>query len=61
MKENLPTIFLNLLFLLFSFSVERIVMFDNSYEREEKEISIKKRSFPVRMCNKSYQILFKYE
>ena len=61
MKENLPTVFLNLLFLLFSFSIERIAMFDNSHEREEKEISKKKKSFPVQIFNKSCQILFKYE
>ena len=57
-KKKLINNILKSTLLLFSFSVERIAMFDNSYEREEKEGSKKERSFPVQIFNKSYQVLF---
>lgn len=60
-KKKLINNILKSTLLLFSFSVERIAMFDNSYEREEKEGSKKEKSFPVQIFTKSCQVLFKYE
>ena len=44
-KKNLINNILKSTLLLFSFSGERIAMFDNSYEREEKEGSKKTGPF----------------
>ena len=57
-KKKLINNILKSTLLLFSFSVERIAMFDSSYEREEKEGSKKEWSFPVQIFNKSCQVLF---
>lgn len=44
-KKNFTNNILKSTLLLFSFSVERIAMFDNSFEREEKEGSKKTGPF----------------